>query len=170
MTALAMIAAAAERHADRIAVEDGEGRGVMYGELLARARHAAAAIAAGSIVEVPAVRGVDFIAGCIAAWLADAAWIPLDAGEPVLRLAAIRASLASGALTTGGVAYVIPTSGSTGAPKLVMVGHRGLPALFRAQIEAFELAPGARALWLHAPRFDASLSDWAPPWLPVRRW
>jgi non-ribosomal peptide synthetase component F len=165
MTALAMIVAAAERHADRIAIEDGEGRGVTYVELLARARRAACAIVAGSIVELEATRTIDFIVGCLAAWIAGAAWLPIDACEPAWRRAAIRTDLAridlaAGASSASGLAYVIATSGSSGAPKLVMVSHRGLPALLRAQIDAFELAPGARALWLHAPQFDASVSDW----------
>jgi acyl-CoA synthetase (AMP-forming)/AMP-acid ligase II/thioester reductase-like protein len=163
MTALAMIVAAAERHAERVAIEDGGGRGVTYAELLAQARRAAGAIAPGSIVELDAARTVDFVAGCLAAWLAGAAWIPIDPEEPAWRRAAIRADLAAspGDATHGDdLAYVIATSGSSGAPKLVMVAHRGLPALLRAQIAAFELAPGARTLWLHAPRFDASVSDW----------
>jgi acyl-CoA synthetase (AMP-forming)/AMP-acid ligase II/nucleoside-diphosphate-sugar epimerase len=157
MTALEMIEAAAGRHADRIAVEDADGRGVTYAELLGRARRAAGAIAAGSIVELAAARTIDFLAGCLAAWLARAAWIPVDPDEPAWRRAAIRAALPA---RVDDLAYVIATSGSSGAPKLVMVAHRGLPALLRAQCDAFELAPGARALWLHAPRFDASVSDW----------
>jgi len=178
MTALAMIVAAAERHAGRVAIEDAGGRGVTYRELLGRARHAAGAIAAGSIVELEAARTVDFLAGCLAAWLAGAAWIPIAADEPAGRRAAIRAALAAHGVPVAGapggsapglpgdprpgqdLAYVIATPGSSGAPKLVMIAHRGLPALLDAQLDAFDLAPGARALWLHAPGLDGSVSVW----------
>lgn len=157
MTALEMIVAASEHHADRVAIEDGAGKGVTYAKLIARARRAAKSITAGSVVEIEATRTVDFIVECLAAWIAGAAWVPIDPDEPAWRRAAIRADLPA---RCEGLAYVIATSGSSGAPKLVMISHRGLPVLLRAQIEAFDLVPGARALWLHAPRFDASVSDW----------
>ena len=160
MTALAMILAAAAQHGARIAIEDSEGGGVTYAALSARVREAAAGIAAGSIVELDAARTVDFVVGCLAAWHADAAWIPIDACEPAARRAAMREALAARDAALDRLAYVIATSGSSGAPKLVMIAHRGLPALLDAQIAAFALAPGDRALWLHAPRFDASVSDW----------
>ncbi|MEO7736192.1 MAG: AMP-binding protein, partial [Kofleriaceae bacterium] len=165
MTALAMIFAAAARHGARIAIEDDVGGGVTYAALIARVRDAATTIAAGSIVELDAARTVDFVVGALAAWHADAAWMPVDACEPAARRAAMRAALADRAVAPDAappdrLAYVIATSGSSGAPKLVMLAHRGLPALLDAQIAAFDLAPGDRALWLHAPRFDASVSDW----------
>jgi acyl-CoA synthetase (AMP-forming)/AMP-acid ligase II/nucleoside-diphosphate-sugar epimerase len=176
MTALAMIVAAAERHAARVAIEDAGGRGVTYGELLGRARHAAGAIAAGAIVELEVAHTVDFLVGCLAAWLAGAAFIPIDPGEPAWRRAAFRAALAAHGVPVAGapgsstpvvpgdampgqeLAYVIATPGAGGAPKLVLIGHRALPAVLDAQLDAFDLAPGARALWLH----DASVVGWAP--------
>jgi amino acid adenylation domain-containing protein/thioester reductase-like protein len=57
------------------------------------------------------------------------------------------------------LAYVIFTSGSTGRPKGVMVPHRGIVPLLDAQVSAFGLRSGCRALWLLNPGFDASLSD-----------
>ena len=57
------------------------------------------------------------------------------------------------------LAYRIYTSGSTGRPKGVDVEHRGLTPLLSAQIEAFDLRPGDRVLWLLSPAFDAALSD-----------
>jgi amino acid adenylation domain-containing protein/thioester reductase-like protein len=57
------------------------------------------------------------------------------------------------------LAYRIYTSGSAGRPKGVDIEHRGLVPLLRAQIDAFDLHPGDRNLWLLSPVFDASLSD-----------
>jgi amino acid adenylation domain-containing protein/thioester reductase-like protein len=57
------------------------------------------------------------------------------------------------------LAYIIYTSGSTGWPKGVLCEHRGLTNLCDAQIPAFQLEPGRRALWLLSPAFDASVSD-----------
>ena len=151
MTALVMIEAAAARFPDHIAVEEADGSAVTYRELMARARaHSAVA----GVVEIPATRSADFIARCLGAWLAGAAWVPIDADDP--RADAIRARLA----TAPDLAYAIATSGSTGTPKVVMVSHRGLPGAAARPDRRVPLAPGARALWLHAPVFDASISDW----------
>src|SRR5262249_6326327 len=57
------------------------------------------------------------------------------------------------------LAYAIYTSGSTGEPKGVLVEHRGVVNLLDAQILAFGLTPGSRALWVLSPAFDASVSD-----------
>ncbi len=154
-----MILAAADRDPTRTAIEEADGCAVSYADLVARARRFAAGYCAATIVEVAAVRSADFVARCLGAWLVGAAWLPIDAADP--RRPAM-AGNEPGMLATldDKLAYVIATSGSSGVPKLVAVGHRGLPALLRTQIDAFALGPGARSLWLHAPVFDASLSDW----------
>ena len=142
-----MLLDALARHGDRPAIEAADGRVTTYAELLARARRHAAS----SLVELPAERTVDFIARCLGAWLGGGAFRPYDPCDP-----RPRAPIAM----VDGLAYVIATSGSTGAPKHVMVTHRGLPALWQTQVDAFALGADARALWLHAPMFDASISDW----------
>ena len=63
------------------------------------------------------------------------------------------------AMSPDDVAYIIFTSGSTGAPKGVCVAHRGLVPMLDAQIDAFELGPDSRTLWVLSPQFDASISD-----------
>ncbi len=57
------------------------------------------------------------------------------------------------------LAYVIYTSGSSGEPKGVMVPHRGIVGLLRAQVSAFGLGPDSRSLFVLSPAFDASISD-----------
>lgn len=56
-------------------------------------------------------------------------------------------------------AYLIYTSGSSGQPKGVLVPHRGITNLLFAQIEAFDIGPGDRALMCLSTAFDASISD-----------
>ncbi|MBI3724485.1 AMP-binding protein [bacterium] len=56
-------------------------------------------------------------------------------------------------------AYLIYTSGTTGVPKGVLVPHRGLHPLLAAQVDAFRLSSGSRALFFLSTAFDASISD-----------
>jgi nucleoside-diphosphate-sugar epimerase len=142
-----------ERHAARVAIEPPDGPPITYAELLRAARLRRVA---GPIVPLEVDRGVDWVVGMLAAWHAGAAFAPLGASMPPVRRAHALQALAA---ATPPLAYVIFTSGSSGAPKGVMIEGRGLEALVRAQIESFALEPGSRSLWLHAGIFDASISD-----------
>ncbi|MEW2121280.1 amino acid adenylation domain-containing protein [Streptomyces sp. NPDC005474] len=60
----------------------------------------------------------------------------------------------------GDLAYVIATSGSTGEPKLVMLEHRGVANLVRAQAGTLPaLGPGSRVLQFSHPTFDGAVFD-----------
>ncbi|MCA9549817.1 MAG: AMP-binding protein [Myxococcales bacterium] len=151
-----------------------------YAELWAAAGGVTRALVAqgvlpGDVVAVEAPRSAGWVAQVLGAWMAGAAWLPLDPAWPDAR----RAEL----ITRAGahpplralpepadpephrfpgpqaLAWVIATSGSTGAPKLVEVTHRGLVPMLEAQIAAFQLGPGDRGYWMLAPVFDASVSD-----------
>lgn len=180
MSVLARIEAQAAARPDALAVVDGD-RALTYaalwaatGERAAQLREAGAG--PGERVALALDKSIDWITSAIAAWRCGAAWMPLDPGLPEKRRAAMRA-LARPRITDTGTeflcfptqgigrgdstreAYVIFTSGSSGAPKGVVVTHAGLPSMLAAQVEAFDLRPGDRALWVLSPSFDASVSD-----------
>jgi len=56
-------------------------------------------------------------------------------------------------------AYMIYTSGTTGRPKGVLVAQRGLYQLSQAQVKAFGVGPGDRALQFAQLSFDASVFE-----------
>ncbi|MCX5046521.1 amino acid adenylation domain-containing protein [Aldersonia sp. NBC_00410] len=56
-------------------------------------------------------------------------------------------------------AYLIYTSGSTGKPKAVLLSHRGLANLVRAQHESLGLDPESTVLQVASPSFDASVFE-----------
>jgi glutamate racemase len=57
------------------------------------------------------------------------------------------------------VAYVVATSGSTGAPKRVAVTHRGLAPLAAEVARRYRVHPGDRVLHGYSPAFDAALLE-----------
>ncbi len=149
------------QHPRQIALQE-PGACLSYEALAQALRQEAAALrdrgfAPGSLRILERPRSIAFVIEALACWEAGGAFLPLDPATPPARRAAIRAQAA--AQGPGAAAYLIYTSGSSGYPKGVRVGHPGLVPVLDAQIQAFGLGPGKRALWLLSPAFDASLSD-----------
>lgn len=142
------------RQPERPALEQGE-QVLTYGklaELVSQTHHQAGFC----LVQGP--RGIEFVLELLRCWKSDRAVpLPLDPAFPAERRAELT-SLLEGAPVEG-VAYAITTSGSSGRPKVVLMGEGGLLPVLCAQIEHFELGPESRCLWMLSPGFDASLSD-----------
>ncbi|WP_055535731.1 amino acid adenylation domain-containing protein [Streptomyces graminilatus] len=68
------------------------------------------------------------------------------------------------AVRPGSLAYVLFTSGSTGSPKPVAVGHAGLARQTGALAERYGLTAADRVLQFAAPAFDVALEEALPTW------
>lgn len=165
-----------DRHRDqKIALEWGE-QSLTYEQLWQRVEQVAGGLAdlgAGpeTLVALHFSKSPEYVVALLACWWAGAAFLPLDSSLPEARLQAYRRAagpdLEISELPTGTprparfgeLAYVLCTSGSTGTPKAVEITHAGLIPMLEDQIQAFDLAPGKRPLWLLSMQFDASLSD-----------
>jgi thioester reductase-like protein len=146
----------------------------------------AAGVSHGTRVLIDATRSEDYVIRLLAGWHLGASIVPLAAGLPHGTEAEMLAQLgpavdlrgtdwmlgtkgrsgtSPGPATVHGhdEAYVFFTSGSSGSPKGVRIGHGGLPHLFLHQAGAFRVTPGSRTSWMLAGHFDASISDIGVP-------
>jgi O-succinylbenzoic acid--CoA ligase len=120
----------------------------------------------------------------VAAWEASEAVLPLDVAAPAPELAALlaaarpthlvdgdgRRALPGGRPVTGGVAAVVATSGTGGAPKLVELGADAIAWSARATSRSLDAGPGDRWLCCVPVHGVAGLAVVARAWhtgLPV---
>jgi amino acid adenylation domain-containing protein len=157
-----IVTSIAERHPDRVAVEDGD-LVLTYSELDARASALAGALLDHGVgpeqpVGLCIERGAQWLVAALAVWRAQAAFMPLDPEQPPARLRALWAVAGGRTVVRSrstsdawlddntvvvpvdaegrsevpppahprSLAYLMPTSGTTGRPKLVAVEHRSV--------------------------------------------
>ncbi|MFE3210655.1 amino acid adenylation domain-containing protein [Streptomyces niveus] len=170
------------RAPDATALEHGDTK-LSYGELDVRANRLAhwligEGVGPERLVALELPRSVDLVVAVLAVQKAGGAYLPVDPDYPADRRAFMLRDAApllvldaeamardvSGlpdtdpdvAVDLGHPAYVIYTSGSTGIPKGVVVTHRGVSSLARAQRERLEVTGTSRVLQFASPSFDAA--------------
>jgi amino acid adenylation domain-containing protein len=84
----------------------------------------------------------------------EAPFVDVDLDHPVPSVAGLGIGVAGGG---NDLAYLIYTSGSSGAPKGVMVEHGSLLNLIRWHQRAFALTPADRGTQIASPGFDAAV-------------
>ncbi|HET9226936.1 MAG TPA: amino acid adenylation domain-containing protein, partial [Thermoanaerobaculia bacterium] len=179
---------AAERP-DAVAVVGPDGTALTYRELFERAGHLAGLLrelGVGPEVRVGLLleRSIDLVAAILGVWKAGGAYVPLDPDYPAERLRFLMEDSGIRVLVDkhgpkrthtddrqpqvrdresvsvpSNSAYILYTSGSTGQPKGVVVGHRGVVSLLDAERRILELEPGSRLVQTASPSFDVSVLE-----------
>jgi len=176
-----MVSASAERWPEAIAVVDGE-RQFSYGWLDRRAagiaerlwRHG---VAAEERIVVSLGRSAESLVSMLGVLGAGAVCVPVDPSYPESRKELVRedsgarivlTETPSLAPATAGrapspdprqLAFLLYASGSTGAPKGVMLSHGALSHYVHRAVESFELETGDRYPRFASSGFDASLEE-----------
>ncbi|MBS2550870.1 AMP-binding protein [Catenulispora sp. NL8] len=176
-------AAAARRHAAGIAVVHGDAA-VTYAGLLDRVdelrlRFVSSEVPQDSAVVVQGGRGIGYVVAVLATLAHGCHFVPVAETEPEARVAQIVQRVDAAArvvlsasgepAVTGverfagtrraGLAYIMHTSGSTGAPKGAAVPMAALTNLLDWYGEQLSVTPDARIAQLSRPSFDFSIPE-----------
>ena len=121
-----------------------------------------------------------YIIAVLGCWLAGKAFVPLGSDLPETRIKYIEDIVDTDlsitecnyddflksrpidcieAITASTPAYMIFSSGTTGKPKGILIGHSGLVNLARCQRKVFRIKDHSRNLFFLSINFDASISD-----------
>ena len=166
-----------------------DGQSLTYAALVARAREFAGALpaVASRPVAVLLPRGIDAVVAILGVLYAGGAYQPVDPHGPAQRVEAVLADAdpaavittaefahlagdrpvvaptASGAASlptvTGGPAYLIHTSGSTGTPRGVLVEHTALAHFVAGATARYGISASDRVLQFAPLHFDASVEE-----------
>lgn len=175
-------------HPDRIAVVDGDQRISYLGLAREAARVGAvlddAGVAPGGLLGLRMARSWRTIAAVLGIWSRGRGYVPVDPDAPEARRAQIlaqaglrhvvvetpegyavdsRSTVDDAATVPDGTAYVIFTSGSSGAPKGVIVSHRNVCALVDA---AGATGVHEDGTWSQAHTHNFDFSVWEM-WVPL---
>ncbi|MFI5836679.1 amino acid adenylation domain-containing protein [Micromonospora sp. NPDC051300] len=161
-----------------VAMISGDER-VSYADLIdaadgyARRLHAEG-VRPGDLVAVSLPRGPHLVAALLGTWRAGAGYVPLDPALPPARHAALATEAGVTAVVdpTGvhrrtprprtvapETAYVLFTSGSTGQPKAVTVGHAALADRVAWMVPAYELGAGDHMVQFASVGFDTHAEE-----------
>ena len=143
---------------DEVAVHAGE-EVVTRSELFARAREVARSleVAPGQPVEVKLPNGVELVATLFGVWMAGGVYVPINPRLTDTEVERIRGSLQG--RHEPDIALIQFTSGTTGAPKPVLLRHSGVLTLLDGVINSLRTAPSAKQPMPNL--IPVSLSLWA---------
>ena len=134
----------------------------------------------GSFVGLNLPKSAAYVVGMIGCWMAGKAFVPIGTDLPLARQRFIidhagiklcldkdtfrEATSCPTATTIAScgphtLAYMIYSSGTTGTPKGILVGHAGLCNLAKCQQKSFDVDSNSRYLFFLSVNFDASISD-----------